>query len=646
MKCVRCGTENISSADYCIECRTPLRFRRRSERYKKRKVIITTAIVVVWVACFTFFFKDVLFPEGPFSGADMSKRAKYAAKKDASRDKLFAQLEEVKSNEQASPEDKGAEAKGENFPVKTAEEGHEIVSGTLTILDPWNREVASIRAAIVGDGWLAVPTRAGLGGATWSFQSDFGDRVNVHGGSWQEGTAVGMWQVEQTSGTGKSVGLAPWDNNIPANWLSLESEKDVSEVLFSSLQNQGNFTKASLPSQINEVGIFVQGIDVVGWSFGQWVMGAYLWNPIGGDEAVLRQNVSVGDFYNITFANGREERFSIALAANNETDIIKKIELFIEGFRIQPKLAVSDTPYYLLVDEIIKQLRSLTEKAIASGLEKQIVDLFDSHSLKLIGDINLFMDVVRSTARVYGYGAAIAAIEETGSFIVQGKGVNVPELNDIHLTFYQDWLQALIKNGAIEEGESVYRTAKNYYNDDPYIHLLGTELELLKGNWIRAEELLYQRNYPPELLDRYELLARHISDLKGQEGSIVVRFQPGSSRIPLTALLNGSRSQEFLVDTGASLVTIPSAMVDALGLEIVSGDHYDQRRVSTAGGVFMASEVVIDSIEVGGWVEYEVKALVMDIPEQPGLGLLGLNYLSRFKMDLRNEEGVMALTPR
>ena len=36
----------------------------------------------------------------------------------------------------------------------------------------------------------------------------------------------------------------------------------------------------------------------------------------------------------------------------------------------------------------------------------------------------------------------------------------------------------------------------------------------------------------------------------------------------------------------------------------------------------------------------------LDIPDQPDLGLLGLNYLENFRMDVRTEEGLLLLEPR
>ena len=68
--------------------------------------------------------------------------------------------------------------------------------------------------------------------------------------------------------------------------------------------------------------------------------------------------------------------------------------------------------------------------------------------------------------------------------------------------------------------------------------------------------------------------------------------------------------------------------------------------ISTVGGPVKAGEVIIDAIEIDGWVEYDVRAFVVDIPGRPKLGLLGLNYLGRFQMDLKPEEGTLMLSPR
>jgi len=272
--------------------------------------------------------------------------------------------------------------------------------------------------------------------------------------------------------------------------------------------------------------------------------------------------------------------------------------------------------------------------------------MLNSQVLKSIGDIHLVMDVAAVIKSVYGYEAAIGEIEDSGLTIIRKQGVSVPAFSKLHAELYQDWLESLVSAESVDRGLQIFDTAKAYFPDDPYIHLSGVELEILNGDWEEAERLLYMRNYPPELQDRFSLLALRISEMKGDEGQIVIRFPSRSSRILVTAVINGAGEQKFLVDTGASMVTIPSSAVETLGLEIVEGYHASRRSVSTAGGVVMAREVIIEALEINGWTEYDVRALVLDMPDQPQLGLLGLNYLGRFQVDLKPEEGMLKLKPQ
>ncbi len=373
---------------------------------------------------------------------------------------------------------------------------------------------------------------------------------------------------------------------------------------------------------------------------GQMPAKGYMWPGKPGSELEYRTWVSY--FYNTTFANGREERFSMALNMHKETTVLQQLSLFIEGFQLEPKLAIEDTPQHLLPEEIIKKIRILVTKAIQDGEREAVVEMLNSRVLRRIGDISLLIDILPVIADLYGFGVAVTEIEDSGKDIVRQKGKEVPALSKLHLYLYRNWLNSLVADRKFESGLQTYNSAKDYYPNDPYIHLLGVELILLDGDWEEAERLLNMRDYPSEYQDRYELLAMRIAGIKGQDGKIVVRFPHSSSRITLTASVNETLSQNFLVDTGATIVTIPSSTAESLGLEVVQGN----RTIATAGGIVDAHEVIIESIEIDGWIEYNVRALVLDMPDNPGLGLLGLNYLGRFQMDLKPEEGILMLTPR
>ncbi len=86
------------------------------------------------------------------------------------------------------------------------------------------------------------------------------------------------------------------------------------------------------------------------------------------------------------------------------------------------------------------------------------------------------------------------------------------------------------------------------------------------------------------------------------------------------------RRIEFIVDTGASYVSIPEQEAERLGY------HPSQReytlRMQTANGVGRAAPVRLDMVEVGGIMVRNVDAVVM--PDGASrLSLLGMSFLSR-----------------
>jgi clan AA aspartic protease (TIGR02281 family) len=607
---------------------TPFQGTPGSDDFGRTPFFTIMIIFLICVAGFVYYSRTSVAPveQEPEAVSTTDKRDHEKWKEDT-RKELEAELRSE------------MQKKGEAQDVKSNKEN--LVDGWVTITDPWGMQVTKFRAAIAANGWLALPARACLAGNRWQFFPDSGTKGQISGGLWVYGDSVGLWRLEKTTATEKGPELGSWNKKKPVSWTSLESDKKYPFVNLGPGRPDGFFISSSLPDSINEIGIFMQDETIVGWSFGDWLEKGYMWK-----EKALKERTWVSSFYNITFANGREEKFAMASSMQKTHDGLDQLASFIDGFRLQPKLTLEDTPDYLLPEEVIRKIRHIVTTMLRRGNERKIIAMLNSQVLKSIGDIHLAMDVVAAIKSVHGYEPAIGEIEDSGLSIIEKPGNNVPAFNKVHTELYKDWLQSLVSEESVDKGLQTYDIAKGYFPDDPYIHLFGVELEILNGNWEEAERLLYMRNYPAELQDRFSLLALRISEMKGQEEEIVVRFPSRSSRIIVTAVVNETSYQEFLVDTGASLVTIPSSAAEALGLDVVEGYHGGKRSVSTAGGVVMAHEVIIDAIEINGWIEYDVRALVLDMPDQPGLGLLGLNYLGRFQVDLKPEEGMMRLKPR
>ena len=631
IQCRHCQTDNEISLSFCSKCGSPLGEKTGEGPSGRRIAFLIIMVLLIFAVIFVY--------KGSYeqsAGLSSDEKEQYESR----LEELEARLIEAREELLVLNSEGGAGTEIPDIPLDDLTAIDNAVAGWIMVSDPWGRQTSKFRAGMTRNGWIALPARACIGGNKWNFYPDSGGEYSISGGLWIGGDEVGLWQVSSKNGIPEVSEIATWNESEPVSWKSLESDNENELISLRAGPTSGFFTSATLPDDINEAGIFIQKGEIVGWTFGEWLAEGYMWPR--EDGVALEYNTWVRYFYDMTFAHGREEQFARALSLTNNSDILERLSAFVSGFKLQPRLSIEDIPEYLLPEEIIKKMRVLVTRAVRSGSGGRVVEILTSRVLKEIEDIYLFLDVVRIMADELGYDLAINEIEDTGRYIVRQTGEDAPALDKLHLQYYQGWLHDMVVEAELDEGWRVFNSARSYYPVDPQIHLLGVELALIEGDWQEAERLLYMMDYPAAYQDRVQLLALRISDMKGEEGKIVVNFSPGSNRVTIDAYVNGSVSQDFLVDTGATMVTITSSTAEALGLRVGPANH----TLSTVGGTVKAAAVIIDSIEIDGWVEYDVRAFVVDIPNRPGLGLLGLNYLGRFRMDLKTDQGTLLLTPR
>ena len=107
-----------------------------------------------------------------------------------------------------------------------------------------------------------------------------------------------------------------------------------------------------------------------------------------------------------------------------------------------------------------------------------------------------------------------------------------------------------------------------------------------------------------------------------------------------TAAINGV-SLKFIVDTGASVVTIGVEDAKRAGILYLSG----QRGVlQTANGIAPAYRVKLDTVRLGEITLNNVDGVVVEGNALGGVALLGLSFLNRVEM--RREGDSMTLTRR
>ena len=451
---------------------------------------------------------------------------------------------------------------------------------------------------------------------------------------------MGLWRL---AGEKKYPGPSfdTWQQDKPVRLLSLQSGQLSREIDLTPDGRNGIFTFCSLPEQA-ETGVFLQNGKVVGWTFGDTLKGAYMWTM--GPDTDLENEITVEDFYNQTFAGGREDYISRALELRDTASPLVQLQMFTEGYWFPKKLTPDNTPAYLRPEKVIPYIVQLVKYILEQESYSEIAMLADENILQELKNPDLLIYVAKATQQIYGTEAAVNFLEGPGGYIRQAIADDTTDLDRFHLDLYRQWLNTIMETGDSAKGWQVFNRARNIFRESPVLNLLGVELALDGGDWETAESLLYERKFPPELKERMTLLANRISTMKGRENQIVINFTPGSTEIPATATVNDEIDQDFLVDTGASFVTIPYSTIEFLGLENLMSE--EQKEVKTAGGSIYANVVTLDTIKLQGWTEKNIQALVIDLPDRPGIGLLGLNFIHRFRMDLQPDEGVLILEPQ
>jgi clan AA aspartic protease (TIGR02281 family) len=121
-----------------------------------------------------------------------------------------------------------------------------------------------------------------------------------------------------------------------------------------------------------------------------------------------------------------------------------------------------------------------------------------------------------------------------------------------------------------------------------------------------------------------------------------VPFEKQGQVVIVEATLNNKTAAKFIVDTGASYTMISSATAKELSID--AGENNQTVPFQTANGLIQAPLINLQSVTVGGMEINNLTAAIHDVvPDGKVSGLLGLNFLSNFRMDIDTEKGLLHL---
>ncbi len=133
-------------------------------------------------------------------------------------------------------------------------------------------------------------------------------------------------------------------------------------------------------------------------------------------------------------------------------------------------------------------------------------------------------------------------------------------------------------------------------------------------------------------------LGQHFVPAGGKSGATLAVAADGQGHHWILGQING-KTTRFLVDTGATTVSLPATFAKSAGIDYKKG----QRGIlQTANGPAAAFRVTLDAVMIGDITVYQVDATVLE----NGLdtALLGMSFLSR--TDMKRDGANLVLTKR
>ncbi len=129
---------------------------------------------------------------------------------------------------------------------------------------------------------------------------------------------------------------------------------------------------------------------------------------------------------------------------------------------------------------------------------------------------------------------------------------------------------------------------------------------------------------------------------QSQSRRVVVPFKREGNLIIVEGVVNQSAPVRFILDTGAEISSLPRSVGQQLGIDPGSSVLITMMGV---GGSTDVPLVEVDSIRVG---EAEVTNLEVTLGDLPlkETGLLGADFLSDYKVDIRYDENQVVLEPQ
>lgn len=136
--------------------------------------------------------------------------------------------------------------------------------------------------------------------------------------------------------------------------------------------------------------------------------------------------------------------------------------------------------------------------------------------------------------------------------------------------------------------------------------------------------------------------ASQLAVLRSDFKTMHIRTEAQGNSQTVSALINDKVAGTFIVDTGASVVTLSASMAKRLGISYASRPSAQMTMAN--GSSVTGYPIQLRSMAVGEAKAWNVRAVVIEQPPGPGVdGLLGMTFLGEFSMSFNAQTGLLEL---
>jgi len=294
-----------------------------------------------------------------------------------------------------------------------------------------------------------------------------------------------------------------------------------------------------------------------------------------------------------------------------------------------------------LDEEVLNVVLNLVDQLTKSGAAGEALEICTRKGAEFSFSADLMLLAFRAAAQVQEFAAAsgwILKIEELNPDLYE-------RLQGEHVALYLSWSGSLVHRDQRRDAVGVIREGLSFRPWSASLHeTLGNLLKSLRDYRGAAAAFQEACRLDPERAAHLSQTIELCVELQGRPGSVSINFDP-EDHIFCRGLIDGKVWVDFIVDTGASITSIPLSSAKALGINV---KHINRRaRISTASGELDVPYISVETLDVGGLVVKQPHILIHDLPAaNAGYGLLGLNFLDKFVYKIDHQSGRMTIRPR